>query len=365
MKRIRANVAFQHALGVIVFSAFFFCAGAARAYEREETFHKQIQLQGAKRVVITNTRGDVRVIGEKGRSDISCEYTKRIHGKDRDEVNRLFDRMDIEVEREGAGIKLTARYPDRSDSERNILALLMKHYAGLSVDMNVLVPAGLDVKMITSSGDVQLASVIGTSEITSASGDVEVTGVGNLKVDVSSGDIIVSSVAGDAFLSSASGDIEAHNVKGAAVVQAASGDIVLSDIGGDLTVASVSGDTEVDGAAGVVLRGTSGNARLIGVRRGVAATVASGDVEVSAAPESGGDFEIRTSSGQIELRFESALKGGFALKAQTTSGDISVNLPIKVTKISRHYLTGVIREGKSVVVLETASGDIAVSEQRE
>ena len=368
MKRNQTNVALSQALRAIIVPVLFLMLGStgARAYERDETLQKSIPLQGAVRIVVTNSQGDVKVIGEKGRSDISCEYTKRIRGRDQDEADRLFSLMDIDVTREGGGLKISARYPDRSGGDRNILAFLMQHYAGLSIDMNILVPSRLDVEIVSSSGDVQLASILGAAEITSASGDVEATGIGgNLKIDVSSGDMTVSGVAGKAFLSSASGDIEAHYVKGDAGVQTSSGDIVLTEIGGDLTAASASGDVTAEGVRGVVFGGTSGSARFTGVRGGVTAAVASGDIEVGASPESPANYEIRTSSGQIELRFELAPKGGFALKAQTTSGDISMSLPIKVTKVSRHTITGIVREGKSIVVLETASGDITVSEPEE
>lgn len=368
MKRILMNVAPSQALRAAAACVLFlvFCVTGVLAYEREETSQKTISLQGASRIIVSNSRGDITVIGEKGRKDIQCEYTKSIRGRDQDEANRLFSLMDVEVVREGSDLKISARYPNRSDSNWNILAVLMQHYAGLSIDLNILVPSGLDAKIVSSSGDVQLASILGAAEITSASGDVEVTGIGNdLKVDVSSGDVTVSGVAGKAFLRGASGDIEAHNIKGATQAQTASGDVVLSKIGGDLTVATVSGDVSVEGVRGVAFSGTSGSAQFIGVRGGVTAALASGDIEVSAFPEIPAKYEIRTSSGQIELRFEPAAEGGFALKAQTTSGEISMSLPIKVTKVSRHNITGVVREGKSIVVLETASGDITVSEPGE
>jgi hypothetical protein len=368
MKRIQTNIAPSRALRAVVVPVLFLvlCATGARAYERDEKLQKTISPQGEVRIVVANSRGDVKVIGEKGRKDILCEYTKRIRGRNQDEADRLFNLMDVDISREGADLKISARYPNRSNADRNILGFLMQYYAGLSIDMNILVPPGLDVKIVSSSGDVQLASILGAAEITSASGDVEATGIGgNLKIDLSSGDMTVSGVAGKAFLSGASGDIEAHNVKGAVHVQAASGDVVLSEIGGDLTAATASGDVSVEGVRGVVFSGTSGSARFVGVRGGVTAAVASGDIEVGASPESAVKYEIRTSSGQIELRFEIASKGGFALKAQTTSGDISMSLPIEVTKVSRHNITGIVREGKSIVVLETASGDITVSEPGE
>lgn len=349
----------------VLFLLAAFAASAALAYEREETFQKSLPLQGAKRIIVTNSRGDVKVIGEKGRSDVFCEYTKSVRGRDQDEADRLFNLMDIEVSRSGNDLTISVRYPDRSRGDRNILAMLVQHYAGLSIDLNIAAPSGIGVDVVSASGDVELASILGASMVTSASGDVEVVGVGDLKVDVSSGEMTVSEVSGKAALSSASGDIEAHTIKGNLNVRSSSGDIILSAVGGDLAVETVSGDVAVDGVRNVDYSGTSGSARFTGVRGAVMAIATSGDIEVDATPESIANYEMRTSSGQLALMFERVLKSGFALKVRTTSGDISTTLPITVTKVGRHHLLGVVREGKSIVILETASGDIDVSEPEE
>jgi|GEM_PF-1210962 len=368
MKRIRPEISSPRAAlraAAVLFLLVSFVPRAVPAYEREETFQKRLPLQGAKRIIITNSRGDVKVIGEKGRSDVFCEYTKSIRGRDQDEADRLFNLMDIEVVREGTGLKISVRYPDRSARDRNILAMLVRHYAGLSIDLNIAVPPEIGVEVVSASGDIELASILGAAMITSASGDVEAVGVGDLKVDVSSGDITVSEVSGKAVLSSSSGSIEAHKIKGNLSVRSSSGEIILSEIGGDLAVETASGDVAAEGARNVDYSGTSGSARFSGVRGAVTAIAASGDIEVDATPESIVNYEMRTSSGQVALMFERVLKSGFALKVRTTSGDISTTLPITVTKVGRHYLVGVVREGKSIVILETASGDIDVSESEE
>jgi len=367
MKRIRPEIGSPRVArcAALLVLLVAFAATAAFAYEREETFQKRLPLQGAKRIIVTNSVGDVKVIGEKGRSDIFCEYTKSIRGRDQDEADRIFNLMDIEVSRDGNDLAIKARYPDRSSRDRSILSMLVQHYAGMSLDLNLAVPAGMDVEIVSASGDVELASVLGAATITSASGEVEAVGVGDLKVDVSSGDMTVSEVSGKAVLSSSSGDVEAHAIKGNLSVRSSSGEIVLSGIGGDLAVQTTSGDVTTEGVRGVDYSGTSGSARFTGVRGPVTAIATSGDIEVDAAPESMANYEMRTSSGQLALSFERVLKGGFALKVRTTSGDISTTLPITVTKVGRHYLIGVVRDGKSTVVLETASGDIEVSEPEE
>jgi len=368
MKRIQSEIGSPRigfGAAALLFLIVSFVAHAALAYEREETLQKRLPLQGAKRIIVMNSRGDVKVIGEKGRSDVFCEYTKSIRGRDQDEADRLFNLMDIDVVREGTGLKISARYPDRSQRDGNILSMLMQHYSGLSIDLNITVPPEIGVEVISASGDIELASILGAAMVTSASGDVEATGVGDLKVDVSSGDITVSEVSGKAVLSSASGDVEAHTIKGNVDVRSSSGEIILSGIGGDLAVDAALGDVDVEGVRSVDYSGSSGSARFSGVRGAVAAIASSGDIEVDATPESIANYEMRTSSGGVTLMFERVLKGGFALKVRTTSGDISTTLPIAVTKVGRHYLMGVVREGKSVVILETASGDIDVSEPEE
>lgn len=368
MKRIRratasSRPAFRAAAFLILLAPF--AATAAVGYERDETFQKHIDLAGAKRIIVENSRGDIKVIGERGRSDVFCEYTKSIRGRDQDEADRLFNLTDIEVARDGAVLKISVRYPDRPARDRNIIAMLVQHYAGLSVDLNLSLPPDLGVEIVSASGDVELASVRGAAAITVASGDVEAVGVGDLKVDIASGSMTVSDVSGEAVLSSASGDIDASGIGGSASVRSASGEIILSRIGGDLAVESSMGDVEVDGVRAVTYGGTSGSARFTAVRGAVTAIAASGDIDVYAAPEKAANYELRTSSGRVMLQFDRILKGGFALKARTTSGDISMVLPIKISKVGRHYLVGVVREGASTVILETASGDIDVSEPEE
>jgi hypothetical protein len=363
-KRCRAS----YVLGALIIPVFLVISGEGetRAYDREETHQKEIPLQGERQLVVMNSRGDIRVIGEKDRKEISCEFTMRARGKNQDDADRLFNLMDVEVKRDGAELTISARYPDTSDREGNIITFLMRRYAGLGIDINLLVPPGLNIRIVTASGDVELASISGAVEITASSGDAEVTGVeSDLKISLSSGDMVISDVSGDAFLNSASGDIEAHKIKGDASVRSASGDISLSEIGGDLNGTSASGDITVEGVGVVTFSGTSGSAVFTGVRGGVTATVSTGDVEVEAAPVSSANYDIRTSSGEAELRFAKPMRGGFLLRAQTTSGDISIQLPIKVSKVGRHELSGAVREGKATVVLETASGDIVISEPEE
>ena len=351
------------ALGVIALLS----AGAGwAAVEREEVSNMTVPVRGEKIVVIMNARGDVQVIGQRGRSDIAIEVRKVVKAKGDEAATRLFGTMKLEVTRAGKELKIDAVYPEEMERERSIIGYIMQHYPSVRIDVKLTVPAGLNISTVTSSGDVDITDVEGAVETNSASGDVAAADIGGaVKVNVASGDVSVTRIGGDASVTSASGDIEGEDIKGNATIQSSCGDIDLAGIGGNLTATSTSGDVTADGVAAVEYSGTSGSAIFTGVRGGVAASVTSGDIEVSATPASPANYEIRASSGEIILEFGVRLPGGFILKARTTTGDISVDLPIQISKVSRHELAGVVRAGTSVVVLETASGDITITEPGE
>ncbi len=101
------------------------------------------------------------------------------------------------------------------------------------------------------------------------------------------------------------------------------------------------------------------------MRGAVEASVASGDLYFRVVPEGDVDYTLTASSGNLSLRFIKIMEGGFMLKAGTTSGKITANLPIDLSSVSRNRITGIVRGGKSKVFLETASGNIHIEEPEE
>jgi DUF4097 and DUF4098 domain-containing protein YvlB len=127
----------------------------------------------------------------------------------------------------------------------------------------------------------------------------------------------------------------------------------------------VTGDATVDGVESIEYSGMSGSVRFVDVRGAVAASAASGDLSLLLMPVGDHNYTVRTSSGGIKVRFLTAMEGGYLLKASTTSGDIEAMLPINISKVGRNHVAGIVREGKSTIILETASGDISISEPEE
>jgi hypothetical protein len=341
-------------------------SAALASVKHEETSSKTIETDGVSRFIFVGQRGDVSVVGEKGRSDIHLKVIKRVRAESKEEAEKFASLMDYEVIRGGTEIEIRTKYPKRTEIRKNIISYLLQRGPRMSMEFFIRIPDDLEADLNTASGDISVSDVAALVEINAASGDVEVVNVKSaLIISVASGDIDAEKIGGKAKLVSASGDINASVFSKDVEVSTASGDVELSDISGDLTLQTVSGDATVDGVGSVVFAGTSGSGRFMDVRGAVKATASSGDLNFRVTPAADSDFSIKTSSGGIVLRFLKILPGGYVLRAGTTSGDIEANLPIRISKVGRHHIAGVVREGKSKVILETASGDITILEPEE
>ncbi len=332
-------------------------------YRYEETVTKSIPLEGARKLVIESLSGDIAVTGQKGLERIELKIAKVIGAEDEETARRIAESMGVVVTRPEDAVRIETRYPSKGKVRKSIFSLWFEKGRSMSISLMLTVPADLVVETASASGDVRIERMAAGVRISTASGDLEVRDIdGDVEADVASGDIEVENVSGSVTLGSSAGDIKAENVGGDARIKAASGDTELDSIGGDLVLSTYSGDSEVDGVGGVTYSGISGSARFIGVRGGVEATAASGDLDFRVSPQGSFDYTITSSSGDVTLRFLTVMDGGYILRAETTSGDITAHLPITVTKVSRNLLSGIVREGRAKVSLETSGGDITIEE---
>ncbi len=337
---------------------------ATRKYE--ETGSKIIKREGEEVLFVGNKRGDIIIIGEEGRTDIEIIFTKKVRAENEAEAKKIAAGMDVVYKRKNGELIIAAEYPEAETVKKSILSILLQRDARFGMDFKIMVPDDMILMAKTSSGDIVVSDGVKDIGLSAASGDIAAERIGgNAEISVSSGDIEVRNVAGNVKANSASGDIIVMEVAGNLEVRTSNGDADLRGIGGDLLITTSAGDITVKGVGSVKYKGAAGDAEFYGVRGSVSAGAASGNMIFHLEPSSDSDYNVRTSSGEIVIRFVEKVPGGYVLKANTTNGDISVNLPIKITKVGRHYIAGVVRDGESVVALETVSGDIAVTENEE
>jgi len=352
---------------IAALAAVFAVSGSPSAAERfEETGRKTITLGGEEALYVGNKRGDIILIGEKGRTDIEIAFTKSVRAESEAEAKKIAGMMNVVFKRKNGELIIAVEYPEAESAKKSLLSILLQRDPRFGMDLEIFVPSRMIMNAKASSGDISVSDAERGVNLSAASGDVVVERIGgDIEIGVSSGDVSISDAAGNVKVNSASGDISGDDIAGDVEVHTSNGDIDLDGIGGDLKIASSAGDITVEGVGSVEYKGSAGDAEFYGVRGSVQAGAASGDMTFHLEPNGDYDYNVRTSSGGIELRFVEKSPGGFVLKANTTNGDISINLPIKINKVGRHYISGVVRDGKSVVLLETVSGDIDVSEDEE
>ena len=292
--------------------------------------------------------------------------TISVRADDEETARKIAESMGVVVTRPENMIKIETRYPKKGKVRKSIFSFFVERGQSMNISLTLTVPAWLSIETASASGDVEISRILADIEASSASGDLVIRDIGgDLTATAASGDIEVDEVRGAVKLSSAAGDIVARNIGGDAEISVATGDVELTSIGGSLELNSYTGDSIVDGVGTVRYEGISGSARFVDVRGAVEASAASGDLNFRVSPEYLSDYSITASSGDIILRFLKIMENGYILKAATTSGEISARLPITVTKVDRNRIKGIVRDGRGMIFLETARGNITVEEPEE
>jgi hypothetical protein len=228
---------------------------------------------GAKRIEITARAGDLRVNGQKGRTQVDAR------GKACASDQALLDLIQIEMRLEGDVLRVVALMP-------NINAEDAPKHAQATLDLVVDLPDDLPLALRDSSGDAEITGVVALT-VTDSSGDLRIARIaGDLSVVDSSGDLWIDGVSKDVKLRDSSGDVRVREVEGSVHVEAdGSGDLELEHVGRNVTVeqdgsgtiyiADVKGDARIDsdGSGDIRVRGVTGSFTLGGK--------GSGDVQVA------------------------------------------------------------------------------------
>jgi hypothetical protein len=124
------------------------------------------------------------------------------------------------------------------------------------IDLEIRVPAGMNVEVDDGSGDLVVRGV-GSLRLEDGSDDVDVSRIsGDVSIDDGSGDIDLDGIGGEVWLDDGSGNID---------IDDATGSVMIHDDGlGGISVTSVSGDFTVqsDGSGGIRHSDVSGSVKI-------------------------------------------------------------------------------------------------------
>jgi DUF4097 and DUF4098 domain-containing protein YvlB len=159
----------------------------------------------------------------------------------------------VEIETAEAGetvVDVDADLDDFTVEQRGrdiVLEQTKKFGRGRSFDVRVRAPHGAELAAEVASADIRARGELGDARIRSASGDVELGTVdGRLDLTTASGDIVVRSSGGGGSIRSASGDIVVGESHARLSVNTASGDMNFEAVvEGALDLKSASGDIRI------------------------------------------------------------------------------------------------------------------------
>ena len=232
--------------------------------------------------------------------------------------------------------------------------------------LDVKVPRYADVETLEGyRGDIEVSDVDGTTLIGAGNGDVIISRVGALKVSRRSGDVTVREVKGDVTARSFNGDVVVANVTGLVDVAATNGDLRVNNAGGDVRANSATGDIEIRCAKGrAEVSSASGSITLIGIGGDADASTASGEVVFRGAIRVGGNYRLKSLTGEVAMTIQ-ADTPGFTATLTTYSGEIDTAFPLKVESpvqggpINRR-ITGVFGNGQAKLSLDSFSGIVKI-----
>jgi len=351
---------------LLAFLAVLSSAGHVRAgsttLQEEET--RTVKIETETKIYVKNARGKTIIVGRRDARDVVIRFAKFVRAKDAEAARRWMEELVYTIETDGEQVSVVLSHPERTGDTGSFWTLLKRIKDRAYIDCTIEVPGAFDAKVATTSGDVQITSLEGGVELVGSSGDVLLRTIGGgVSVELSSGDVDADGVGADFDLRMSSGDAVVRKVGGSVSVQGTSGDAELYDVAGDVTVELSSGDLLLEGCRGGVTAGShTGDLRVTDVLGAVNASATSGDIYAALSFDGPREHTLESSSGDVQVSFPAPARTGFVLEVNTNSGSIEGDLEIKLDEISRKTLKGVVGAGEGRLYIETASGDIRISQ---
>ena len=241
---------------VLLLAALSFSASAKERCEHSEARNLKLDLSGVKTVVFDIGAQELVLNASKG---AAVSVNAQACASD----TALLPQLTLTQERVGEKLVVHAQREARIgwNSEKRYAHLQVRATLPDSIPVQIRLGSGdvvvsgvASLSLDVGSGDGRASHVRGMVHVDVGSGDIALDDIGGLNViSVGSGDLSVRGVRGSARIGSVnSGDLEIIGTEGAVQLgSVGSGDVNLTDIGGNVDVDKIgSGDLEVDRARG-------------------------------------------------------------------------------------------------------------------
>jgi DUF4097 and DUF4098 domain-containing protein YvlB len=278
----------------------FLATGLVLSARTEERIDRQFTVQPAGQLVVDIDRGSIAV-HTHAENEIQVSVHRDVTRGTKAAEEAFLSAAPITFQSQNDTLTIESHAASRSDG----WSLFRVQRTEISYDITV--PAGFEVKLRTSSGNVAVDALAGAVRANTGSGSLKFTDVrGPIEGRTSSGSVRVVGCAGPVNVHTGSGSLKIEDVAGA-----------------------------VQGSTG------------------------SGSVTAQFSSSLRSDVQLKTSSGSMTLRV--ADQSAFTLDAATSSGGIRSELPVTIVgSAARNRLAGPINGGGQSLVLRSGSGSIRV-----
>jgi len=296
-------------------------------------------------LMVRNARGDMR-LGPSDDAQVHVRARKRVWAPTAAEASRLAEELSIGFRRTGRTMRLDVpRVPERP----------------VRVDLQIMVPSQVSVKLELAKGDVEALGLQGSLTAQIAKGDVQVSNHhGAAEVAAAKGNVRMSDVAENVEVDVKHGEVTVAKVRGKVKVETAHGDIDIDECAG-LALAAIHGDISVAGATDEVLvEGKHGRIDLRDIRaRRIEVRTKHGDVALELTDFPGQATVLAgTVRGNVDLSLPSNART--TIDASVRAGHIRSSVPLLNRSEERGSLRGTLNGPGGEVRLRTTSGDIDI-----
>ena len=272
-------------------------------YSSSQTVYAEVdsKFDGIKRVEIEGRFVDVNILGtDADQIDLKGVIRGKLRGgKD----------FEFKHRQEGDVLKVWIEAP-RSIMGRFEAKLTLK------------VPYSMDIDIRNSSGDIYIEEIVADKmKLVTTSGDVELKNIETqLTSSATSGDLEIDYLKGAISAASTSGGQKFSHIRASVSSRATSGDFLFSDVIGDLSTKTTSGDLQFENIDGRISNvSTSGSVTIDKAKTILNLTATSGDISGDGI-ELIGNSKFKSTSGDVTVSFKNIDSMSFDLRA--SSGDL-------------------------------------------
>ncbi len=284
--------------------------------------------QGVTRIVLDNVKGNLAVKGGQT-GDIKITGHKNVRAFNRTDADRGDQQSNLRVERQGDIITVHADEPRSS------------RMLSISSDLDIVIPAGIDVETRGRNGDLTMDDIGGSVEVLNGRGEVRLNRIAkDVKVDSSRGGLIRAiDVKGNVELQGRGGDVQIENVAGQVTVNGEfSGNLEFRALAKPFRFTSQRSDFRAEAVPGninldlselkmtnvvgpVRFQSGSRDIQITDVTNSVELTLDRGDIQVTETKTPVAKMDLHVRNGDITVAVPAG--AGFVLDGRTGQGDVT------------------------------------------